>query len=94
MGPILSYIHVLKLYIHCCRYRLMGCLNSLFYFLLYNTFIRSKAVFRTYTIVYVCRLSSLMRLLCYCIISCCIRARALVRHYCDMRERKRRIIAA
>lgn len=49
-------IYVLNLFIHCCRYPLMDCLNSLFYFLLYNIFIR----FGLY-IKHLCRLSSLMR---------------------------------
>jgi hypothetical protein len=57
--PVLSYIHILlKLFIHCCWYPLMGCLNSLFYFLLYNTFIRSGLYF---VHMYMYRLSTLMR---------------------------------
>jgi hypothetical protein len=78
-----SFIYVYNYsYIHCCRYPLMDCLNSLFYFLLYNAFIRSGLYF-VYTYIYVqmyVQTEYFNETTGYCIISCYIHARA--RHYC------------
>ena len=105
--PILRYVdpffhtQVLEQRSHCCRYRLMGCLNSLFYFLLYNAFIRSghriSYVYKCLCL-YVDFVYTLMRLLCIVLFHLVFdrlyaRARTLVRHYCAWEKGKHHAVA-